>query len=122
MPCHPFREAISARLDGEPLGDEHGAPLRLVSPNQYGYMSTKHLDRIELHTAAPVGGPRSFVLDVLLHSHPRARVWQEERHGRVPGPVVRPFYRAVAAVMLRKNRPSSSRRGARTHRAATDPN
>jgi hypothetical protein len=66
-----------------------------------------------VHTAAPGGGPRSFVLDVLLHSHPRARVWKEERHGRLPGPVVRPFYRAIAKVMLRRSR-RSSRRAAQT--------
>ena len=81
---------LADHLDGEPLDSDHGAPLRLVSPAQYGYMSTKHLCRIDLHTVAPTGGPRSFVLDVLLHSHPRARVWEEERHGTLPGRVVRP--------------------------------
>ena len=87
---------LADHFDGEPLGSDHGAPLRVVSPAQYGYISTKHLCRIDLHTAVPTGGPRSFVLDVLLHSHPRARVWDEERHGTLPGRVVRPFYRAVA--------------------------
>ncbi|MET0459806.1 MAG: molybdopterin-dependent oxidoreductase [Ilumatobacteraceae bacterium] len=99
---------LADHLDGEPLGGDHGAPLRLVSPAQYGYMSTKHLCRIDVHTAAPTGGPRSFVLDVLLHSHPRARVREEERHGRLPGRVVRPFYRAIATLMLRRVRPSGS--------------
>ena len=64
---------LADHLDGEPLTRDHGAPLRLVSPEQYGYISTKHLCRIDVHTAAPTGGPRSFVLDVLLHSHPRAQ-------------------------------------------------
>ena len=100
---------LADHLDGEPLGNDHGAPLRVVSPAQYGYMSTKHLCRIDVHTAAPTGGPRSFVLDVLLHSHPRARVWAEERHGTLPGRVVRPFYRAVAMVMLRRSRRPPSR-------------
>jgi DMSO/TMAO reductase YedYZ molybdopterin-dependent catalytic subunit len=98
---------LADHLDGEPLDSDHGAPLRLVSPAQYGYISTKHLCRIDVHTAAPTGGPRSFVLDVLLHSHPRARVWHEERHGTVPGRLIRPFYRAVAKVMLRRSRRSS---------------
>jgi DMSO/TMAO reductase YedYZ molybdopterin-dependent catalytic subunit len=98
---------LADHLDGERLGNDHGAPLRVVSPAQYGYISTKHLCRIDVHTAAPIGGPRSFVLDVLLHSHPRARVWEEERHGTLPGRVVRPFYRAVARVMLRRSRRSS---------------
>ena len=95
---------LADHLDGEPLTGDHGAPLRLVSPQQYGYINTKHLCRIDVHTAAPTGGPRSFVLDVLLHSHPRARVWSEERHGTVPGRVIRPFYRAVATVMLHRAR------------------
>ncbi len=103
---------LADHLDGEPLSNDHGAPLRVVSPAQYGYISTKHLCRIDVHTAAPTGGPRSFVLDVLLHSHPRARVWKEERHGTLPGRVVRPFYRAVVMVMLRR---SNSHVGARTH-------
>ena len=98
---------LGDHLDGEPLNNDHGAPLRLVSPAQYGYISTKHLCRIDLHTAAPTGGPRSFVLDVLLHSHPRARVWEEERHGTLPGRVVRPFYQAIAMVMLRRSRQRS---------------
>ena len=98
---------LADHLDGEPLDSDHGAPLRLVSPLQYGYISTKHLCRIDVHTTAPTGGPRSFMLDVLLHSHPRARVWHEERHGRVPGRLIRPFYRAIAKVMLRRSGPSS---------------
>src|SRR5215207_1615017 len=44
---------IADRLDGEPLTGDHGAPARLVSPRQYGYMNTKHLVRIELHTREP---------------------------------------------------------------------
>ena len=32
---------IAERLDGRPLDGDHGAPARLVSPNQYGYVSTK---------------------------------------------------------------------------------
>ena len=39
--------------DGRPLDGGHGAPLRLVSPGQYGFIDTKHLCRIELLTAEP---------------------------------------------------------------------
>ena len=46
---------LADRLDGAPLGPDHGAPVRLVSPQQYGFMSTKHLCRIELHTEEPPG-------------------------------------------------------------------
>ena len=75
---------IAENLDGRPLDADHGAPARLVSPSQYGFMSTKHLSRIEMRTAGRTGGPRSLA-DVLLEEHPRARVWEEERHGSLPG-------------------------------------
>lgn len=83
---------LAENLDGHPLDSDHGAPLRLVSPRQYGHVSVKHLSRIEVWTDAPpcVDGP-------LLRTHPRARVWQEERHGLVPGWVVRPVYRTLIA-------------------------
>ncbi len=38
---------LAARLDGEPLPIEHGAPLRLIAPARYGYKSVKHLHRIK---------------------------------------------------------------------------
>src|SRR5881227_1516256 len=44
---------IAERLDGRPLDGDHGAPARLVSPEQYGFVSTKHLCRVELHTTDP---------------------------------------------------------------------
>jgi DMSO/TMAO reductase YedYZ molybdopterin-dependent catalytic subunit len=44
---------LADRLDGRPLDGDHGAPVRLVSPAQYGYMSTKHLCRIEVHVGEP---------------------------------------------------------------------
>ena len=52
---------LAERLDGRRLGADHGAPVRLVSPAQYGYVSTKHLCRIEVHSSEPPhrGGPSS---------------------------------------------------------------
>ena len=44
---------IAEHLDGRPLDGDHGAPARLVSPDQYGFVSTKHLCSIELHTGVP---------------------------------------------------------------------
>jgi DMSO/TMAO reductase YedYZ molybdopterin-dependent catalytic subunit len=85
---------IAENLDGRPLDGDHGAPVRLVSPSQYGFISTKHLSRIEVRTSAPAGGQRSLA-DRLLEEHPRSRVWEEERHGRVPGRAVRPLYRLL---------------------------
>ncbi len=91
---------LAERLDGRPLGGDHGAPVRLVSPSQYGYVSIKHLCRIEVHGAEPERRHRSFVDERLLEAHPRARVWEEERHGSLPGWLVRPVYRAVKAPLL----------------------
>jgi DMSO/TMAO reductase YedYZ molybdopterin-dependent catalytic subunit len=90
---------LADRLDGQPLTADHGAPLRLLSPAQYGYISTKHLARIDIRTSAPPA-PRSL-LTRLIKSHPRARVAEEERHGSLPGWLVRPFYRALTGVLLR---------------------
>lgn len=92
---------LAERLDGRPLGADHGAPVRLVSPRQYGYISTKHLCRIEVHSREPRAPRGSLVTTRLLESHPRARVWEEERHGSLPGWLVRPVYRALKAPLLR---------------------
>ncbi|MFC0623633.1 molybdopterin-dependent oxidoreductase [Kribbella deserti] len=94
---------IAQNLNGQPLDSDHGAPVRLVSPSQYGYMNVKHLSRINVLTTAPpnTDGP-------LLRSHPRARVWQEERHGLLPGRVVRPFYRPLINPIRRLSARGSS--------------
>jgi DMSO/TMAO reductase YedYZ molybdopterin-dependent catalytic subunit len=91
---------IADRLDGRPLDGDHGAPVRLVSPAQYGYISTKHLCRIEVRTSEPDRPRWSLLESWLLRSHPRARVAEEERHGLVPGRWVRPFYTALKAPLL----------------------
>jgi DMSO/TMAO reductase YedYZ molybdopterin-dependent catalytic subunit len=90
---------IAERLNGRPLDSDHGAPVRLVSPSQYGFISTKHLCRIELHTRAPAASYHpdrliQFGLQ-LVKPHERARVWQEERHRHLPAAVVRPIYRRL---------------------------
>lgn len=92
---------IAERLDGRPLGGDHGAPARLVSPSQYGFVSTKHLCRIEVHTAEPKEnyGHASRIVQVGLRGpakpHPRASVWKEERHRYLPAWSVRPVYRLL---------------------------
>jgi DMSO/TMAO reductase YedYZ molybdopterin-dependent catalytic subunit len=94
---------IAEHLDGLPLDSDHGAPARLVSPQQYGYMNTKHLSRIEVHTSRPRHtGPllRSRLLLRLLGRHPRARVWHEERNQDLPARLVRPLYRSLIAPMM----------------------
>lgn len=88
---------IAEHLDGRPLDGDHGAPARLVSPRQYGYMSTKHLCRIEVHASRPKSreSVANRVLLRLLGRHPRARVWEEERNVDLPAWMVRPVYRSL---------------------------
>lgn len=91
---------IAEHLDGRPLDGDHGAPVRLVSPNQYGFVSTKHLCSIELHTTKPPesyrhASPKNQVALRLLGPHPRARVWEEERHRYLPAWSVRPVFRLL---------------------------
>jgi len=90
---------LADRLDGEPLDPLHGAPVRLVSPSQYGYVNTKHLSRIELYAAEPVNlyHPRKSIQRALLmvRPHPRARVAWEERHRFLPGWLARRVYRRL---------------------------
>jgi DMSO/TMAO reductase YedYZ molybdopterin-dependent catalytic subunit len=92
---------IADRLDGRPLDADHGAPARIVSPNQYGYASVKHLARIELLTSEPpenYGAPQFTELVLrspLIKPHRRARVWNEERHRYLPGRALRAPYRLL---------------------------
>jgi len=39
---------LAYEMDGKPLSRAHGAPLRLVIPDMYGYKNVKWLNRIEL--------------------------------------------------------------------------
>lgn len=90
---------LADRLDGFPLTAEHGAPVRLVSPAQYGFVSTKHLCRIELYRSEPVGfyHPTKSVQRALraVRPHRRARVAYEERHRYLPAWLVRRVYRLL---------------------------
>jgi DMSO/TMAO reductase YedYZ molybdopterin-dependent catalytic subunit len=90
---------IADHLNGQPLTAENGAPVRLVSPDQYGFMSTKYLIRIELHQSEPAGfyhSTRSIQRTLrAVRPHRRARVWQEERHRYLPSWLVRPIYRLL---------------------------
>jgi DMSO/TMAO reductase YedYZ molybdopterin-dependent catalytic subunit len=82
---------IAEHLDGRPLDLDHGAPVRVVSPGQYGFVSTKHLCRIDVGSAPPA----PFRRGPLIEPHPRARVWEEERHRYLPAWTVRPIYRLL---------------------------
>ncbi|MEU8901466.1 molybdopterin-dependent oxidoreductase [Nocardia sp. NPDC048505] len=96
---------LADRLDGRPLDSDHGDPVRLVSPGQYGFMNTKHLARIEFRTTEPPNPDRWSP----IAGHARARVWSEERHRYLPGRAVRPVYRWLIAPIR-----ALSARGSRT--------
>ena len=46
---------LAYEMDGKPLAREHGAPLRLVIPEMYGYKNVKWLSRINLVPEAQPG-------------------------------------------------------------------
>jgi DMSO/TMAO reductase YedYZ molybdopterin-dependent catalytic subunit len=46
---------LAYEMDGKPLSRAHGAPLRLVIPEMYGYKNVKWLERIELVAQAGSG-------------------------------------------------------------------
>ncbi|ACO47528.1 Hypothetical protein Deide_1p01060 (plasmid) [Deinococcus deserti VCD115] len=77
--CVPLEELmhtdvlLADHMNGKPLTPAHGAPLRLIAPQLYGYKSIKHLRRLEL-LPAPVASPVGRIV-----SHPRGRVNPEER-------------------------------------------
>jgi DMSO/TMAO reductase YedYZ molybdopterin-dependent catalytic subunit len=79
---------LALGLDGAPLPLEHGAPVRLVTPDHYGYKNVKHLARIELRRRPGFPWPLS------LH-HPRARVAHQERFRGLPGTFIARIYRAM---------------------------
>jgi DMSO/TMAO reductase YedYZ molybdopterin-dependent catalytic subunit len=93
---------LADHLDGRPLDGDHGAPLRLVSPGQYGFINTKHLCRIDLLTAEPatcVGSASAEAhLGLRLFGYRRfvrARVWEQERHRFLPPRLVREISRLL---------------------------
>jgi DMSO/TMAO reductase YedYZ molybdopterin-dependent catalytic subunit len=46
---------LAYEMDGKPLPQEHGAPVRIVIPEMYGYKNVKWVERIEL-VARPGSG------------------------------------------------------------------
>jgi len=80
---------LADQLDNVPLTIEHGAPIRIVAPDHYGYKNVKHLNCIEFYTDTQTvkQGYLSFM------DHPRARVFKEERALKGPGFVFRWLYK-----------------------------
>ena len=46
---------LAYEMDGKPLSRPHGAPVRLVIPDMYGYKSVKWVNHIELGTTMQAG-------------------------------------------------------------------
>jgi DMSO/TMAO reductase YedYZ molybdopterin-dependent catalytic subunit len=46
---------LAYEMDGRPLPREHGAPVRLVIPEMYGYKNVKWLERIDIVSEAEPG-------------------------------------------------------------------
>jgi DMSO/TMAO reductase YedYZ molybdopterin-dependent catalytic subunit len=93
---------LAEHLDGRPLDGDHGAPLRLVSPGQYGFINTKHLSRIELLTTEPATSVGSASTEARVglrlfgyRRFVRARVWEQERHRFLPPQLVRAISRLL---------------------------
>lgn len=97
---------LADTLDGAPLSIEHGAPLRLVAPDHYGYKNVKHLSSIGLWRDDRHFRPAAF----RFMDHPRARVALEERGRGVPGILLRYLYRPLVGPTIRRfARASASR-------------
>lgn len=106
----PFRTAIASIHINQSVGvylamggqviQLHGAPLRLVAPEHYGYKNLKHLKRIEFYATMPIvkRGMRAFL------DHPRARVRKEERGRWVPGWILRYLYRPLISSGVKESR------------------
>jgi DMSO/TMAO reductase YedYZ molybdopterin-dependent catalytic subunit len=103
---------VADRLDGRPLDPEHGAPIRLVSPAQYGFISTKHLCRIEVCDTEPrVRYHPSLLVHLglqMVKPHRRARVAYEERHRYLPAWLARPIYHRLVGTVRRARVSSES--------------
>ncbi|TWF77242.1 molybdopterin-dependent oxidoreductase-like protein [Pseudonocardia hierapolitana] len=91
---------LADELDGRPLDGLHGAPLRLVSPGQYGYKNIKHLTELEVTRTFPKPGR-------LLGEHQRARVALEERDPYMNARLYRLIGRALIPPILWLNRRSA---------------
>ena len=80
---------LADQLDNKPLNIEHGAPIRIVAPDHYGYKNLKHIKRIEFYKEKQKvkQGYLSFM------DHPRARVAYEERASSGPNIFFRWLYK-----------------------------
>ena len=92
---------LADMLGDEPLGLDHGAPLRLVAPAHYGYKNVKHLAAIEYwrdrrRYRFPFPYPQFM-------DHPRARVALQERVRFFPGALLVHFYRLLVPLTVARS-------------------
>jgi len=95
---------LATHLNNQSLTIEHGAPIRLIAPNHYGYKNLKHLSRIVFHASAT--DVKTGVYRFL--DHPRARVAKEERSRWVPGYILRYVYRTSIESTIKNFRQAMS--------------
>jgi DMSO/TMAO reductase YedYZ molybdopterin-dependent catalytic subunit len=70
---------LAYELEGEPLSDVHGGPVRLYVAPMYGYKSCKWLERIELTETVVPGYWEAYGYDI--------DAWIGESNGRDDEPV-----------------------------------
>lgn len=102
---------LADQLDNKPLTIEHGAPIRIVAPDHYGYKNLKHIKSLEFYTIKQT--VKKGVMSLL--DHPRARVAFEERASTGPGILfrwllklgkentIRDFEKAIAEYRAKSN-------------------
>lgn len=66
---------LALELEGQPLGLDHGGPLRVFIPGRYLYKSVKWLSRIELLAEDKLG-----FWEAMAGYHNGADPWREERY------------------------------------------
>lgn len=88
---------LADRLSCQDLDVARGGPVRLVTPDHYGYKSVKHLVMIEYRTRYRSGSAG-------WKEHPTARVDREERSRGLPGRVWRPIWSALEPTVRRSYR------------------
>ena len=79
------RVLLAMDMNGQPLADRHGAPLRLVDPARYGYKSAKLITSIEFVAE----GKGSMACDIGPYYSPTGEIKAGYDHPLDLGPNVR---------------------------------
>jgi DMSO/TMAO reductase YedYZ molybdopterin-dependent catalytic subunit len=79
------RVLLTLDLDGKPLPDQHGAPLRLIDPSKYGYKSAKLITAITFVEE----GKGSMACDIGPYYSPSGEILAGYDHPLDLGPNVR---------------------------------